>query len=248
MSDESGYERRRHARKLERAMGSRRSWSIARFMDKLARGGPFAQLAEAVLFEGESAVRFRIERGRPIGVDGGLVELPPGEIRVAHPLDLEDGELGAWGDHFAQHGVLSPFAQLARPTRVPRDGTSVPAATGEPIAATVLARGLEERGYAPGPPNRRLRVDGFVRRFGPTDPRARIAIEPGLRPARAPDLARASERSSASERALEAQRITGACFVRGGEAAPLSLADVPPRVISEVMFDLGVLAGLTDVE
>ena len=37
------------------------------------------------------------------------------EVRIAHPLDLDDATKRAWGEVFGDYEIIAPFPQLGRP-------------------------------------------------------------------------------------------------------------------------------------
>ncbi|MCC3761577.1 DUF4132 domain-containing protein [Glycomyces sp. TRM65418] len=105
--------------RLEAAMASGRAWTREEFHRFFVEHALTRHLARRLVWtveSGGSRSGFRIaEDGTFSDVEDDTVDLPADAVvRVAHPVHLGD-QVDAWAVLFADHEILQPFEQLARP-------------------------------------------------------------------------------------------------------------------------------------
>ncbi len=147
--------------RLELAMCLRRRWDAEAFRTFLVGHPLVVHLARRLVwgvYEGEQlAATFRVaEDGTFADRNDDGWTLPDGAIvGIPHPLELDAGAGGAWGQVFGDYRIVQPFAQLGRDTYAPTDAergartldrvVDVPVKTGKIL-------GLDARGWRKGPP------------------------------------------------------------------------------------------------
>jgi len=128
LADSAPREIRRVVRRLERAMQSGRTWDAQRFQELFVDHAIVGTVASSIVFVTDAGQSLRLsEEYTPIDAAGDDVKLPEGaKLRVAHPLDLTDAELAAWGEHLSDSEVLQPFAQIGRTVYRVADAEKIP--------------------------------------------------------------------------------------------------------------------------
>lgn len=105
-------------RRLEKAMVTRRTWTLAEFQDLFVARPLTRHITGRLVWtaeDGDRTTAFRIAEDRsPADVTDAAADLSEAAaIRIAHPVDL-GGDLSAWSDLFADYEILQPFPQLGR--------------------------------------------------------------------------------------------------------------------------------------
>jgi hypothetical protein len=147
--------------RLEQAMLSGRRWSAAEFDRYIVRHPVVGLLARRLLWSADGRV-FRLTEDRTLADrDESPVALgPDGQIRLVHPLHLDESTRHAWQEALTDHEIIAPFPQLARKVRTPnpeerqarvivrQQGVTLPCVT----LVGILDRLGWDRGPAPGTP------------------------------------------------------------------------------------------------
>ncbi|WP_159061231.1 DUF4132 domain-containing protein [Streptomyces europaeiscabiei] len=105
-------------RRLESAMVQGRSWSAAEFRELFVGHPLLWHLVRRLVWLSDTdgvTTAFRVTEDRTFAdVEDSAFTLPgTAAVRIPHPLHLP-GELDAWAELFADHGILQPFPQLGR--------------------------------------------------------------------------------------------------------------------------------------
>ncbi len=143
--------------RLEVALASQRTWSTSAFTRLFTQHPLMRELGRRLLWSTTGAHRparrFRVsEEHTLLDIHDAPVALDEGEsVCLAHPIDLEAGELATWTQLWADYELLQPFEQLARRVyRLDNEGADapldVPSARGQAVAAGSLL-GLVQRGW-----------------------------------------------------------------------------------------------------
>ena len=117
--------------RLENALSTQRSWSVARWRELFLQHPllrAFAvNLVWGLLPSGESAYQtvFRpLEDGSLTDVEDNAIVLPEErQIRMVHPIELDEETRQSWLQHLTDYEITPPFPQLNRPMIAP-DETS----------------------------------------------------------------------------------------------------------------------------
>jgi len=235
------------AQRLEAAMVTGRRWKRAEFEALIVRHPLLTHIARLALWAGYGdngalAATFRVTEERDYAdVADEAVDLRDcATIGVIHPLHIPEAEKKAWGELFADYAIVPPFPQLGRPVFClePKEasGDTIPRAVGLAFAAPSLVFTLEKLGYTRG-----LALDGgsfneHSKQFPAAGVTAVVDYE-GFVAMGYIDPA-------------EELKVTGAWLAAGlrepgGYASgepKMRLSTVDPVVISEVLYDLSVLA------
>jgi hypothetical protein len=123
------------AERLENALSTQRAWSVERWRELFLRHPllrAFAiNLVWGVLDGGRTGydLIFRpLEDGSLTNADDDACALPAeGQIRLVHPIELDEETRSAWLQHLADYEITPPFPQLNRP------GITLDEATGDGI-------------------------------------------------------------------------------------------------------------------
>ncbi|MET7858081.1 DUF4132 domain-containing protein [Streptomyces sp. NPDC005318] len=146
-------------RRLEAAMVTRRSWTMAEFRELFLQHPLLWHLVRRLVWLSETdgvTSTFRVAEDRTFAdvEDEAFEPADAATVRIAHPMAL-GAELDGWSEVFADYEILQPFPQLGRAVfrlvdgeagghRLPRfEGLKVP--TGKVL-------GLERRGWERGVP------------------------------------------------------------------------------------------------
>ncbi|MEW2353008.1 DUF4132 domain-containing protein [Spirillospora sp. NPDC029432] len=174
-------------RRLETAMLSRRSWSLADFRTLLVEHPLMGHLARRLLWlsreGGGSHTLFRIAEDRTFADLKDETVAFPGHatVFIPHPVELPKPVVEAWAEVFADYECLQPFPQLGREVhrlddqehatgRLPRfEGLRVP-------TGTIL--GLTRRDWRRGTPQDGGMVHAFSRPLSSCD--LVIELDPGI--------------------------------------------------------------------
>lgn len=219
---------------LERALSQGRAWS----REELGRLDPTLtrRLVWGQYDRGRVLRVFRLEADGARGVDGEALALGEGPVRLVHPSELSSADRAAWGDALAALSILQPIPQLARPVYAPaetdRGGDTLRGFPRREVGAERVRRVLEGGGWEPGEPDERLRVRFFTKRFEREAVVAVLCLSPGLAP-------NGDGAAQTPTEAFFTHRAPGGLSV--AQAPRLPLDDVPPGVLSEVLFELGGL-------
>jgi len=228
-------------RRLEAAMVGGRLWSREEFEERLLRHPLMRHPVRRLVWlaeDGERRLGFRVAEDATFcdAADEAVALPEEAGIRLAHPLDLSEGERAAWSRILADYEILQPFEQVRRP---------VMAFTGRELATGRLERfegavvpagsilGLTGRGWV------RCRPQDGGTEFGchfplPGGGHVAVRLEPGLRVGRG--AAVADQRLAA---VFLADRLDPYCRP-SGEGRPRG---VDPVIASEVLTDLARLTG-----
>jgi hypothetical protein len=180
---------------------------------------------------GEGVRGYPTHGGQAVVDHAGKVEpVKPGErLRVAHPHDLlAGGDWDQWQHECFHAERVQPFKQVFRELYVltaqeKADGAVSRRYAGQQVNPNQAMALLGGRGWATG--------DGVTRTFHDVGLTASVSfLHHGWTP-------------------LEVEGLTleGVEFTRRGEPRPIPLADVPPRVFSEVMRDLDLVVSVAHV-
>jgi hypothetical protein len=102
-------------RRLERAMCTERSWSVAEFRRFFLDHPLMVHIAKRLVWLGSRGASFRIteERAFADSHDRDAALESDERVRIAHPIALAS-EVGAWSTLFGDYHVVQPFPQLGR--------------------------------------------------------------------------------------------------------------------------------------
>ncbi|MCB9592596.1 MAG: DUF4132 domain-containing protein [Sandaracinaceae bacterium] len=217
--------------RLERALSTGRDWSVADWRHQLVDHPLLRHLARGLVWTADGHAFLVEDDGSLADVDQETLTLDArARVSLAHPVEMDDAALAAWGERLSDAEAVQPFAQLARPVVRPGElpGDTVSAALAELVDEASLLAAAAARGWVRGEPDERMRVRYFHKPFARPEVYAVLVIAPGL------------------GRAASPQRVVEAFFVGrppGGvtfESAPrVSLDRVSPVALSEVLYDLG---------
>jgi hypothetical protein len=153
------------------------------------------------------------------------------KFAVVHPIDLDDASLGTAGTIWADYELLQPFAQLGRAvhrfTPAQLAGSALNVRDGKQAPAPTLVFGLEGRQW-----RRYDIIDGgafgnHTRLFG--NVRAVVDYDGNV--------------GVGYIEATETLTVRGVSFSSTATRQPLSLGEVSPRVLSEVVLDIDTALG-----
>ncbi|HEU5199892.1 MAG TPA: DUF4132 domain-containing protein [Ktedonobacterales bacterium] len=111
------------AQRLENALISQRAWSVARWQALFLKHPVLRSFAITLVWGVTNAeslgyqLLFRpLEDSSLTDTEDNAIELPTeGQIRIVHPLDLDEAMHSAWLQHLSDYEVTSPFPQVNRP-------------------------------------------------------------------------------------------------------------------------------------
>jgi hypothetical protein len=175
------------AKRLERAMTTRRRWPAAEFEQYLA-GHPFLCHVTRLLLwgdygpNGERLAAFRVTEDRAYAdADDRPYALVGAAVGIVHPLELAEAERAKWGEAFADYETIPPFPQLGR-----RVHTLLPGEEGQaeltrfagPQVPSIIFQGiLKQQGWLPG---RWGGGRGYYKRFAEADVTALMQVDYGV--------------------------------------------------------------------
>ncbi|WP_176611656.1 DUF4132 domain-containing protein [Actinomadura sp. WMMB 499] len=143
-------------RRMERAMCEQRRWTGEEFRELFA-GHPLVwHIVKRLVWiheEGGKATAFRPAEDRTFADENDdVLTLPEtGDVRIAHPLHLND--LGRWTEVFGDYEIVQPFPQLGRPVDALTDAERAANRLDRVRGVTVrtgMVLGLERRGWRRG--------------------------------------------------------------------------------------------------
>jgi hypothetical protein len=146
-------------RRLEAAMVTRRSWTMAEFRELFLQHPLLWHLVRRLVWLSETdglTTAFRVAEDRTFAdVEDDTFEPADGAaVRIAHPLALGE-RLDDWSEVFADYEILQPFPQLGRTvfrlTDEEADGYRLTRFEGLKVP-TGKVLGLERRGWERGTP------------------------------------------------------------------------------------------------
>lgn len=111
---------------IQEAVKQQLAWLLIRYNDgtsepkedweQLFLGDPLlmriAQLLVWELEKGKSVAYFTVWRGQTVLEDGEPCALGVGNVRLAHPVEMNEREVSAWQRYFLDRGLKQPFAQV----------------------------------------------------------------------------------------------------------------------------------------
>jgi hypothetical protein len=222
------------AERLEQGMIRRRRWGAAEMEQHVLRHPLMRALAQVLLWagfdeQGRAVKVFRVREDqtcadlgdRPVTLD------PQWGIGIVHPALLPAGEVAAWSEVLARHGIVPPFPQLARPVFRPGPAEAAEKVlkrfAGAKVQGAALLAAAKSQGWEAGRPTAEHRITRHRKRFPEAGVTALLSYRPGLEPV--------YSRGSAEE-----QELDGCCFVpsdreESERAMPLGSVDV--LVLSE---------------
>jgi len=237
------------ALRLEQAMVTGRRWTPAEFETLLARHPLMTHLARLLVWgryddTGTLTATFRLAE------DGGYADSKDepfalddtGSIGVVHPLRLSTDERSAWGELLSDYELVPPFPQLGRPLyRLEPDEA---AARGlarykdVKIAPQTLVFTLEKRGWMRGTPMDAGVFDEHSKPFEAAGVTAVLTYGDGV-----PVGYMEGWEDQTLDACVFVRGITGPSGYRGYQQLDtVSLGEVDPVVISEVLGDLSIVA------
>ena len=191
-----------------------------------------AMLASLVLLDAAGTLGMLADDGAAlVALDGERLPIRP-PLRIAHPYDLyQVGSLGEWQRAIVRRRIVQPFAQVFRELYLltPAERETSPRSrrfAGQPLDAAVASRLLQARGWELGQdevalPRKRLPSAGLIAVFAFPDAGHFLAEHPAV---------------TSGDIWFEPSR--------GAGRDPVPLADVPPRVFSEVMRDADLVVSV----
>lgn len=220
--------------RLERALSTGRDWSVADWRHHLVAHPLLRPLVRGLVWIArDEGVAFMVEDdGLLADADGAEVRLDPrARVALAHPAELGDAALAAWGERFADAEIVQPIAQLGRPVERldGAAGDTLPVSPTATFAPETLARTLSALAWVRGEPDERMRVRHFHKAF--PEVHAVLVLSPGLGP-------RETTPQAVTEAFFLARRPGGVTFATEPR---VPLAEVSPVAVSEVLYDLGAL-------
>jgi hypothetical protein len=219
-------------RSLEQAM-CRGDRFTARELEELLRHPVLRPMLRALIFCGDGAVGYPAEGGRALeGHDGRATRIhPETPLRIAHPYDLlHTEEWAQWQRDCFLRERVQPFKQAFRELYV--------------LTQAEMTEGHSTRRYEGHQVNPRQALAllgrcGWVSRQ--EEGVSRTFHEQGL------TAWLTFEQGAFTPAEVEGLTVEGLWFTRKGETRPIPLPDVPPRLFSEAMRDLDLMASVAHV-
>ncbi|HBO46070.1 MAG TPA: hypothetical protein DD670_19535, partial [Planctomycetaceae bacterium] len=197
-------------------------------LGQLCRHAILAPLLSRLVLVGEGIMGYPDKNGKALrDASGKLEPVKQNEsLRIAHAHDLQSG--GAWHDYQRecfQAERIQPFKQVFRELYVVskqerRDGTVSQRYAGQQVHPKQALALWGQRGWSSR--------DGVWKTFHDADLTVAVSFDFGL----------------GSPLDIEGLTIEGVVFQRRDEIKPLALADVPPRIFSEVMRDMDLVVSV----
>lgn len=149
------------ALRLESAMVTGRRWKRGDFEALIVRHPLLTHIARLVLWAGYDkngslikTFRLTEERDYADSRDGAADIADCAMIGIIHPLNIPEAEKKAWGELFSDYAIVPPFPQLGRPVfgLEPKEasGEDLTRALGLAFPAPTLVFALEKLGYTRG--------------------------------------------------------------------------------------------------
>jgi hypothetical protein len=235
--------------RLEQAMVTGRRWPPGEFAALLVRHPLLVNLVRRLLWAGYDA------RGKPLATFRVTEEREYADARdkpcplkgvaavgVAHALHLAEQERSAWGEVFGDYEIIAPFPQLARPVyRLVGEEADEPELTrfaGVKVPGVSVASHLERSGWQRGPLHDHGDFHEHYKQFPGADVTAVAEYDGGLWAGNIADPHPVAVKRCTFLKGLVApDRVW-----RRDQPKALTLGDVDPVVLSEVLADLTFLA------
>jgi hypothetical protein len=223
------------AYRLEQAMIAGRRWSVAEFEALLVRHPLMIHLVRRLLWGVYDADRklvrgFRVTEERdyadmhdnPCTLEGAYA------VGVTHPLHVTPDDRAAWGQVFGDYEIIAPFPQLGRRVHLLEPGEEsareLTRFSGKDIPGMIFLGILKSHGWTDGRWQEGLYFGGHYKAFDGA--RITAVLEPG----------------AGSGDGLRIERAYFLSEADWGVDKAMSLNQVDPVVLSEVLGTLGVLA------
>jgi hypothetical protein len=177
---------REQAPRLEQALAQGRRFSVEHFEASFSRHPLLQHLAQRLVwcaYDGDTrVVTFGVTPDEYLDLDDRPLTLDPRfSIGLLHPIEASDDELRRWGDRLADHCVVQPFAQLARPlhrlTDTERAAPTLMRFAGR-VVPTGKVLGLDRRGWRRDASEQGGRVYAWQKELG--DLVVVLPLEPGV--------------------------------------------------------------------
>lgn len=177
---------REQAPRLEQALALGRRFSVEHFEASFSRHPLLQHLAQRLVwcaYDGDTRVatfgvtpdEYLDLDDRPLTFDARL------SIGLLHPIEATEDELRRWGDRLADHRVVQPFAQLARPihrlTDTERTSSTLTRFAGR-VVPTGKVLGLDRRGWRRDASEQGGRVYAWQKELG--DLVVVLPLDPGI--------------------------------------------------------------------
>lgn len=225
-------------RRFEFAMVDRRRWSLGEFRAFMVEHPLLRHLVQRVLWgaylDDGLATCFRVAEDGTFAdrEDSACVVPDNARIGIAHPLEIDEATLRAFGQIFADYEVLQPFRQIDRETyRLSDDEAKkveLDRFSGKKVA-TGSVFGLENKGWRRGDPQDSGWIGWFERPLG-NGLHAEVGLDPGTI---------VGDIKSEPTQSLRSIVVRRAGAFRDEDRLPLSRLD--PILASEVLRDLDLL-------
>ncbi len=238
--------------RLERLFTQERSWSHADWRTRFVDHPLVGPLARRLLWRFTQDARVTDglwHDGRLIDAHGNSLTMPDQQARVSlwHPIDAQPVQVAAWRDRLLALETCQPFKQAHREIYILTDAERQAGDHSVRFAAHILKqhqfnalcleRGWEYRlqGEWDSANTPTLRLPAF-------NLRAEFDVEPVAQDGPL------TERADLSHHLIYIYVATNQVrFYAGDSAIPMSLAEVPARVLSEVMRDIDLFVGVSSV-
>jgi hypothetical protein len=177
---------REQAPRLEQALALGRRFSVEHFEASFARHPLLQHLAQRLVwcaYEGDTRVAtFGVTPDEYLDLDDHPLTLDARlSIGLLHPIEATEDELRRWGDRLADHRVVQPFPQLARPlhrlTDTERGSPTLTRFSGR-VVPTGKVLGLDRRGWRRDASEQGGRVYAWQKELG--DLVVVLPLDPGI--------------------------------------------------------------------
>lgn len=177
---------REQAPRLEQALAQGRRFSVEHFEASFSRHPLLQHLAQRLVwcaYDGDTRVAtFGVTPDEYLDLDDRPLTFDARfSIGLLHPIEADDDELRRWGDRLADHRVVQPFAQLARPlhrlTDTERASPTLARFAGR-VVPTGKVLGLDRRGWRRDASEQGGRVYAWQKELG--DLVAVLPLDPGI--------------------------------------------------------------------
>jgi predicted DNA-binding WGR domain protein len=235
------------AERLEQAMVTGRRWSVVDFELLLVKHPLMINFVRLLVWggyddQGNLKKTFRITEDQSYAdqSDSGTDLKGIQQVGIVHPLHLKDDQKRAWGEILSDYEIVPPFEQIGRPIYTLEKGEEkereITRFDKLTLPAAAVVYGFDKLGWTRGAP---ADGGGFYEHSKPfyaADITAIVQYEPGV--------------SVGWITEAEDQHITNCLFVPGiykpdwypEHKKRLTLSDVDPVVLSEVLKDLTLIA------
>lgn len=130
-------------------------------------------IAQLLVWEqeaGKSATYFTVWRGQTVREDGLPCVLGEGKVRLAHPVEMNEGQVTAWQRYFLDRGLKQPFAQVLWEPVIPWQSRDLAEYYGDAVLTRAqwsrLKAAIKRRGIdVHSDDNRRYQFDYSTRDF-----------------------------------------------------------------------------------